>query len=349
MNIIQKYVFALYVRLFALTFFGIIIMLYLMRLKEIFRYISIGTSLAQTIYLILWQLPLIIPFSVCIACAVASYSAVKISISNGEFLLPSSSGVPPFSQWYPCFVFSAILCPLCLIFSSSLTPIAKQKAISLLATVCSSNPLSAIATLPQKSILLVNTPPKPSTQYSNGIIVYAPKKLNMPILLFPKIISLTTEGMQWENSTIIHYDVENVASLQIDEESLFFPGDAINNLVGVEGLQSKISTQTSETILETTNLSNRGWNIILSRVFISIVPLLLALLGFSCGIDTRRETKNGITAVLALLCFFTLLSPLLIRSSDIHPIQSLSFLFAVCLTTLSVSYARLLHFLEGKL
>ncbi|MDN3504695.1 MAG: LptF/LptG family permease [Rhabdochlamydiaceae bacterium] len=141
MPIIWRYLLRNYFKIFSLSIFVFISMLILMRMQEIARFATLGTSISTILFFILYQFPLILPLAIPISALIASTLLMGKLSSSHELTSLRAQGYSIKEVLFPIRLIAFSLALLNFFIVSELTPGTKLKSKNLVYQATAHNPL----------------------------------------------------------------------------------------------------------------------------------------------------------------------------------------------------------------
>lgn len=133
-----------YLKMCALSFFGLVACLLLMRIQEIAHFITIMPHFSTALFFIAYQIPYIFPFALPVAALIAAYHRFYQLTVSHELTALRASGIGMKCLLYPLALYPIFLGILNFTLASELVPIARYQGKRLLHQVCQGNPLSVL-------------------------------------------------------------------------------------------------------------------------------------------------------------------------------------------------------------
>ena len=139
--ILWRYLLKNYLKVFFLSIFTFICILLLMRMQEIARFATLGSSIGSLFLFILLQFPLILPLAIPLSALIASILLVSRLNYSHELTSLRSQGLSLKEILYPLKFVSLFLDLLNFIVASEITPTTRLKGKNLIYQATAHNPL----------------------------------------------------------------------------------------------------------------------------------------------------------------------------------------------------------------
>lgn len=141
MPIFWRYIIKNYLRIFLLTIFVFLSVLVLMRMQEIARFATLGTSPSTVIQFILLQFPIILPLAIPIAALIASVATVGRLSQSYELTSMRAQGLRIKDILFPIKITALFLTLFNFVIASELTPTTRLTSKNLIYQATAYNPL----------------------------------------------------------------------------------------------------------------------------------------------------------------------------------------------------------------
>lgn len=325
MSILWRYFLAHFSKIFFLSISGFISLLFVSRLKDIARFLSLSSEGKTTLSFLLLQIPHILPIAIPISAFFASYFLMqKISHTN-ELTAIRSLGVSIKTLFQPLIVAALFLSIINIYFCFEITPLAKYQMRKLLTDKTSKNPLF----LMQKKELL---PIEQSYLFMKG------NENNVEDFLFigPKsddhsLFLVTANQLGYKDKKLHGKNISSIFFLENENsfDTLFLENEKeissyaplLTQSLKKNHYRTNPSSLPMRLVFLHAKEKSTMWLEILRRLSLGFAPFTFVLLGASFGMEISRRKKEKMMQAF-LLCSLLLLAYLAGKQMKAIPLCS---------------------------
>lgn len=323
MPVFWRYFLKSYIKTFLLSLIVFVCALLIMRLQEIARFASLSLQGKEVFLFILYQIPYILPFSLCISTLLASLLCMQGFSESHELTAFRCSGISLSELLFPIGLFSLFLCLLNFLVVSEIAPSCKRSSSKLLYQTATSNPLLLFRKAKflkiKDSYVLIDMKENDSCAENLVFAFRSPssQKLNLILAkslyvengsLFGKNLTLFSplekkegfDDLLVENEGAMHIDSADFSSLlQKETPALRYEELSIKNLLLKKSSESHLRKSSKEAHFELSK-----------RLFFTLSPFTFTLLGLVFGLQVGRRAKRpaaffaSCLIILLFLCYF---------------------------------------------
>jgi lipopolysaccharide export system permease protein len=303
MSILWRYALHSYLRVFLLSIFVFLAVLFVARFKEIARFAVLTEDFAKTGLFAVYQIPLILPIAIPISALLTALLLFQRFSRSFELTALRSLGFNLSSIMAPFLLISIVLAFFNFSICARYAPFCRREAKTLLFETTTQNPLLLLKL--QRAYL---------EKEGEGLLLIARHKQRLNCVTVDKL-EFTPSELICDNVNLIAYSPSNTLIVE-NQERMRTPASFLATVWNKETPKFDIGSINFNRLADFSEMCR--------RISLSIAVFTFTLLGASFGIEQGRvkSRKNLVLALLLslllLLCYFlNKTAPLL--SLIIHP------------------------------
>ena len=330
--ILWRYLLKNYLKVFFLSIFTFIFILLLMRMQEIARFATLGSSIGSLFLFVLMQFPLILPLAIPLSALIASILLVGRLNHSDELTSLRSQGLSLKEILYPLKFVSLFLALLNFVVASEITPTTRLKGKNLIYQATAHNPLVLLKMNKMTKLkgsyaeMSMNTDPKEAKDLIFGFINPKSKRTNLILaesvtvkdqgILIGKNIGFISSPPSKDETTFDHLVIENCGKI---ENSSYLIASLLHESEMKRLSNQKLRIRPLIIRTFTTGSFKEKRTCILEifrRGFLGLATYSFTMLGAVLSIQIgRKKSKKGLFNI-TLIASIALISYLLAKASS---------------------------------
>lgn len=311
MPLLWKYLSGQFLRIFALSFFSLLLLIVVSRIQDTALFISLGVSHKALFWFVIYQLPYIIPIAIPISCLVASLISMQKLSENHEVIALFSLGLSLKKILAPLIILSLFLSFLNFYINSEIATNARLSSKKMVQEIVTLNPIHLLTKshfLKRKDCIIKIGSLKDNSNCKNILIGLRKQNDQRMMLFFAKELFVHNQNLKGKNVTLItsisskdsnydHLILENQSEIKTSasEFTHFFKKGSwnlYNDYLKMPLLLSKIKQDKNQ---QQTQMLNKSLSELILRLQIGLSPFCFTLLGLGYGLEiSRKKSKKNL-------------------------------------------------------
>ncbi|PCI95078.1 hypothetical protein COB11_03100 [Candidatus Aerophobetes bacterium] len=350
MPLLWRYLLKDYLKILLLSTFVFVCILLVMRAQEIARFAILSSEGIGVFLFILYQIPYILPFALCISTLIASMLTMQTLTTSHEITAFRCAGATLSSLLSPILLASLFLCIANFMIISELAPKCKLSSSTLLYETASSNPLILFRKnkfLKIKDSYVDMNFTDNDDLAENVIFAFKDSSSSKLSLILAKSLKLAGKELIGSDLSLFsnlqtkkNYDdllLENQKQMTIDAGKISALLQKSKQQIKFEHLSTKYLLLKRKLDRGTKKTRKEYFFEVSKRAFFTFSPFTFTLLGLSFGLQIGRKLNRSKMAKVSLLILFIFVCYLLAKAMHKSPPLALVIfilphpvIFAIC-------------------